>query len=121
MSRNSAEVVRGAYEAFARGDIAFVVEALDPNVEWNEAESFIYAEGNPYIGPNAVLEGIFKRLGSEWDGFSASPEEVLDVGETVVARGYYSGVYKGTGKATSEIFATRISVGTDFKQYDIFG
>ncbi|MCL7427380.1 trypsin-like serine protease [Streptomyces sp. YS415] len=29
-------------------------------------------------------------------------------------------LYKGTGKATSEIFATRISVGTDFKQYDIF-
>lgn len=30
-------------------------------------------------------------------------------------------LYKGTGKATSEIFATRIKVGTDFKQYDIFG
>ncbi len=30
-------------------------------------------------------------------------------------------LYKGTGNATSEIFATRISVGTDFKQYDIFG
>ncbi|UXY32753.1 trypsin-like serine protease [Streptomyces sp. HUAS TT20] len=30
-------------------------------------------------------------------------------------------LYKGTGKAASEIFATRISVGTDFKQYDIFG
>ncbi|CCK27433.1 FG-GAP repeat domain-containing protein [Streptomyces davaonensis JCM 4913] len=30
-------------------------------------------------------------------------------------------LYKGTGKATSEIFATRISVGTDYKQYDIFG
>ncbi|CAL9296359.1 trypsin-like serine protease [Streptomyces olindensis] len=30
-------------------------------------------------------------------------------------------LYAGTGKATSEIFATRQSVGTDFKQYDIFG
>ncbi|MEV5320733.1 trypsin-like serine protease [Streptomyces sp. NPDC052687] len=30
-------------------------------------------------------------------------------------------LYKGTGKATSEIFATRISVGTGFGQYDIFG
>ncbi|MFE0511914.1 trypsin-like serine protease [Streptomyces sp. NPDC058964] len=30
-------------------------------------------------------------------------------------------LYKGTGKATSEIFATRISVGTGFQQYDIFG
>ncbi|MFF4656560.1 trypsin-like serine protease [Streptomyces sp. NPDC001381] len=30
-------------------------------------------------------------------------------------------LYKGTGKATSEIFATRVSLGTTFKQYDLFG
>lgn len=30
-------------------------------------------------------------------------------------------LYKGTGKANSKIFAERKSVGTDFKQYDIFG
>ncbi|MFF4399394.1 trypsin-like serine protease [Streptomyces sp. NPDC001480] len=30
-------------------------------------------------------------------------------------------LYKGTGKATSEIFATRVSVGTGFDKYDIFG
>lgn len=30
-------------------------------------------------------------------------------------------LYKGTGKATSEIFATRVSLGTGFDQYDLFG
>ncbi|MCX4764989.1 trypsin-like serine protease [Streptomyces sp. NBC_01275] len=30
-------------------------------------------------------------------------------------------LYKGTGKSTSEIFATRVSLGTSFKQYDLFG
>ncbi|MEU9312880.1 trypsin-like serine protease [Streptomyces sp. NPDC048256] len=30
-------------------------------------------------------------------------------------------LYKGTGKATSAIFATRVSLGTSFKQYDLFG
>ncbi|MFJ9869802.1 trypsin-like serine protease [Streptomyces sp. NPDC101165] len=30
-------------------------------------------------------------------------------------------LYKGTGKATSEIFATRVSVGTGFQAYDLFG
>ncbi|MFI9807482.1 trypsin-like serine protease [Streptomyces sp. NPDC052301] len=30
-------------------------------------------------------------------------------------------LYKGTGKATSEIFATRVSVGTGFQAYDIWG
>jgi hypothetical protein len=30
-------------------------------------------------------------------------------------------LYPGTGKASSEIFATRVSVGTGFDQYDIWG
>ncbi|MDQ0833431.1 hypothetical protein QF032_005275 [Streptomyces achromogenes] len=30
-------------------------------------------------------------------------------------------LYKGTGTATSAMFATRVSLGTTFKQYDIFG
>ncbi|MFE6524011.1 trypsin-like serine protease [Streptomyces sp. NPDC057794] len=30
-------------------------------------------------------------------------------------------LYQGTGKATSEIFAPRVSVGTGFQQYDIWG
>ncbi|MEW2259230.1 trypsin-like serine protease [Streptomyces sp. NPDC047869] len=30
-------------------------------------------------------------------------------------------LYKGTGKGTSEIFATRVSVGTGFQAYDIWG
>jgi hypothetical protein len=30
-------------------------------------------------------------------------------------------LYKGTGRATSEIFATRTTAGTGFQQYDIFG
>lgn len=30
-------------------------------------------------------------------------------------------LYKGTGKATTEIFAARVSVGTGFQQYDIWG
>ena len=30
-------------------------------------------------------------------------------------------LYKGTGNATSAMFATRVSLGTTFKQYDIFG
>jgi hypothetical protein len=37
---------------------------MDPSIEWNEAENFIYADRNPYVGPQAVLEGVFTRLGS---------------------------------------------------------
>ncbi|SER30630.1 Secreted trypsin-like serine protease [Streptomyces sp. yr375] len=30
-------------------------------------------------------------------------------------------LYKGTGKATTAIFATKVSLGTTYKQYDLFG
>jgi len=98
MSEANVAVVRGLYEAFARGDIPAVLGAMSPDLVWNEAENFIYADGNPYRGPEAVLTGVFARLGSEWDGFVAKPEEYLDAGDTVVALGRYAGTYKATGR-----------------------
>ena len=105
MSEENVNVVRGMYEAFGRGDIPAVIAALDPRVEWWEAENFIYADGNPYVGPQAVLAGVFARIGDEWEGFEVSPEEVLDAGETVVGRGYYSGTYKRNGERVRAQFA----------------
>ena len=105
MSTSNVEVVRGMYAAFARGDIASVLAALDPEVEWLEAENFIYADGNPYLGPSAVLEGVFQRIGAEWEGFAVSPKELLDAGDTVVGHGTYSGVYRRTGRAVRAQFA----------------
>ena len=95
--------VRGAYDAFARGDIPTVLGFLSPDVEWTEAEGFPY--GGTYIGPQAVLEGVFMRLGTEWDGFAAVPDEFIDGGDTVVALGKYSGTYKATGKSFQANFA----------------
>ena len=105
MSQQDANTVRALYEAFGRGDIPFVLSALDGEVEWREADSFIYADKNPYLGPGAVLEGVFARLGGEWEGFAVSPDAVLDAGETIIGRGYYSGVYKQNGNAVRAQFA----------------
>jgi ketosteroid isomerase-like protein len=104
MSQDNVNVVRGMYAAFGTGDIPGVIAALDPGVEWWEAENFIYADKNPYIGPNAVLE-LFMRLGAEWDGFVVSPEEVLDAGDTAIGYGYYSGTYKENGERVRAQFA----------------
>jgi uncharacterized protein len=105
MSEQHVSIVRKTYEAFGRGDIAGVLATLHPEIEWREADNFIYADGNPYIGHNAVLEGVFMRLGTEWDDFAASPTEILDAGDTVVAHGYYSGTYKKTGEKVQAQFA----------------
>lgn len=99
------EIVRGMYESFSKGDVPSVLEQMHHGIEWNEAENFIYADRNPYVGPQAILEGVFMRLGSEWDGFSVLPEEWMDAGNRVVVLGTYKGTHKGTGKRVSAQFA----------------
>lgn len=96
MTENT-EIIRGVYAAFAVGDVPGVLSALDPEVSWTEAEGFPY--GGTYVGPQAVLEGVFMRLGGEWEGFAAVPHEYVSEGETVVAMGDYSGKYNATGKS----------------------
>jgi ketosteroid isomerase-like protein len=100
---NNLELVRGLYEAFAKGDVPTVLGLLDADIAWTEAEGFPY--GGTYNGPNAVLEGVFMRLGSEWDGFAVVPDEFIDAADTIVVLGKYSGAYKTTGKSFEADFA----------------
>ena len=99
MSEQNVALIRAIYDAFAAGDIPGVVGRMSPDMVWNEAENFPYADGNPYRGPEAILGGVFGRLGAEWDGFAALPEEFLDAGDTVVVLGRYRGSCKATGRA----------------------
>jgi ketosteroid isomerase-like protein len=105
MSEEHVNTVRGMYDAFGRGDIPTVLAALDPRVEWWEAENFIYADNNPYVGPDAVLQGVFMRIAGDWEGFAVSPEGVLDAGDTAIGYGHYIGTYKGNGRNVRAQFA----------------
>lgn len=121
MSEENKQKIEGMYAAFGRGDIPFVIGALDPDVEWWEAENFIYADRNPYIGPQAVLEGVFARIGNEWEGFTVTPQDVLDAGDTVVGHGYYAGKYRRTGRDVraqfAHVFSFRNGKVVRFQQY----
>ena len=99
MSQANVDLIRAIYDAFAAGDIPGVLGRMSPDIVWNEAENFPYADGNPYVGPEAVLAGVFARIGAEWDGFEALAEEVIDGGDTIVALGRYRGTCKATGRA----------------------
>ena len=94
---------------------------LAPQIEWREADNFIYADGNPYVGPDAVLHGVFLRLATEWDGFAATPQQFFDAGETVIVTGRYTGAYKATGKSIDAQFAHCYTLAggkvTRFQQY----
>lgn len=99
MSAENVEIVRAMYRAFANGDIPGALSQLSSEVEWWEAENFIYADGNPYIGPQSVLEGVFLRIVSDWNNFAVTPSEILDAGDSVVTLGIYTATHKTTGKS----------------------
>lgn len=121
MSQSNVQVVKGIYDAFAIGNVGAVLASMSPEIVWNEAENFPYADGNPYVGPEAVANGVFARCGSEWNGFGVAVEELLDAGDTVVALGRYVGTYKATGRpqSTQFVHVWRIAGGkaVRFQQY----
>jgi ketosteroid isomerase-like protein len=121
MSKENVALVQGLYDAFATGDVADVLGRMSPDIVWNEAENFPYADGNPYVGPEAIASGVFTRCATEWDGFAVSVEEILDAGDTVIALGRYLGTYKATGKPmrTQLVHVWRVAGGkvVRFQQY----
>jgi ketosteroid isomerase-like protein len=118
---DGAQIIRDLYDAFSVGDVPAVLGSMSQDIAWNEAENFPYADGNPYIGPEAVLNGVFARCIGEWDGFAVEIEEIIDAGDTVIARGRYLGTYKATGRSQStqmaHVWRIRDGKAVAFQQY----
>jgi uncharacterized protein len=115
------QVIRDLYDAFAKGDLPGVLGALDPSVQWIEAESFPYADRSPYSGPGAVAEGVFQRFLTALNDVAVVPERIFDAGETVITEGRYRGVVKATGTRVDAQFAhvwsLRDGKVVEFRQY----
>lgn len=120
MAQNT-KLAEAFYGAIAHGDIPTAIGLMDPQIVWNEAENSPYADRSPYMGIDAALNGVFARLGSEWDGFSATPEQIIDGGDTVVSLGRYRGTYKNTGARLNaqfvHVFTFRDGKIVHFQQY----
>lgn len=101
MSAQNVDAIQTLYEAFGAGDIPTALSVMSPDIVWHEAENFPYADGNPYVGPEAVMNGVFARCATEWDGFGVVMETLLDAGDHVVASGRYRGTWLSTGRAMS--------------------
>ena len=105
MSQQNVDTIRGMYDSFRKGDVPAVLGRMDERVEWIEADNFPYSDRSPYIGPQAVLEGVFMRLGEDWAEFSVMPEQMIDAEGSVIVLGHHHGRYKETGKELHAQFA----------------
>lgn len=91
------ETIQAAYAAFGRNDPSTLFAAMDPAINWNEAEGAPLADRSPYVGPQAVGEGVFGRLLAAIDNFTVVPSTFIDGGDHIVVLGRYGGTMKAGG------------------------
>ncbi|MDT7827328.1 nuclear transport factor 2 family protein [Pricia sp. S334] len=93
-------IIKDMYNAFAEGNIPAVLAGMDDYIVWNEAEGNSLADGNPYKGPDAVMNGVFGRLGAEWENFRLVDIKLHGMSnDQVLATLRYHGKYIKTGKS----------------------
>jgi hypothetical protein len=95
--RNTYELVRDHYAANDRRDLAGMIADIAPECRWTEMDGFPCA--GTYIGPQAVVENVFKALGEQFDDYTFTLERLLDAGDEAVGIGNYTATYKATGKS----------------------
>lgn len=101
-------IINNLYKAFEVGDMPTVLGGMDANVVWNEAEGNAYADGNPYIGPDAVLNGVFARIGTEHEYFKLENIQLHEMSNNqVLATLRYDAKLKANG-ATYNVQAAHL-------------
>lgn len=97
MSKENVEIVRSFFVADLEEALAYV----DPSIVWNPVEE------SSTQGPEAVRAST-KRWKSEWDDYAVIPEELIDMGDRVVATVRFRARGRGSG------------IEIDDRLYDVF-
>lgn len=119
--REPRDLIQSLYDAFARGDVGYVLGSFAPDIEWFEAEGNPLAAGNPFDSPERVGAEVFGYLVGVFDGYAALPESMVAEGDQVVVFGRYQGVHRESGERLDAPFVhhwlVRNDVITRFQQY----
>jgi ketosteroid isomerase-like protein len=85
------EVVQELYRCFREKDHDGFRNLCTDDLEWVQNPGF--PNGTVRKGADMVIEGVFKGLRHEWDGFSYKIEQMLDAGSSIVVIGEYQGIH----------------------------
>lgn len=94
MAPEDVQILRNAYEALNRGEIARALDALDLDAEWSEHSEL--PEAATYRGRDSIrafLEGYLES----WEDFHQTTEEVIDAGDRVAVMLHLAARGKGSG------------------------
>jgi ketosteroid isomerase-like protein len=82
MSNNNAEVIRRAYQAYAHGDLATMLELVDPELEWTYLDPTLQQPTPHVCHGRHELEQVLRGWAEH--GLRAELEEVTSSGELVM-------------------------------------
>lgn len=101
--KTNLEIIRSTYQGASAENGKNLLAALASDATWTEAAGFPYA--GTYIGPDAIIANVFKRLSTEWIDYQAKVHTFMADSDQVAAFGVYSGTYRKTGIAMTATFA----------------
>jgi len=92
---STVDIVRAHYAASDRGDLPGMMADFSPEIVWTECAGFDTA--GTYVGPEAIVAGVFGPTAATWDGFTVTVDRLVADGDTVVALARYTATHRATG------------------------
>jgi uncharacterized protein len=92
MADENVEVIRGAYDAFARGDIPAIIQILHDDVDWHVPAALPHrfeAHGHDEV------RQFFEKLVGMWEGLAVEIDQIVASGDHVVVLGRANGKIDG--------------------------
>lgn len=117
MSESDVSTIRGAYEAFGRGDIPGVMSILAESVGWDAPD--VLPHGGSFHGRDGVGT-FFQGIGEKWEEMHVEPAQFLDASGKVVVVGRVTGTLRGGGPAEygfAHVFTLTNGAVTAFHEY----
>jgi ketosteroid isomerase-like protein len=117
---NPTQKVQELYAAFGRGDVAFIIAALAPDVTWS-----VDGPANlPFFGDRKGPAGVtqfFQDIGMNLEIQEFTPQQFFAQGDTVIALGFERGQAKTTGKPIAghwaHVFTFKNGLVVAFREY----
>lgn len=97
IEKTNVQVLKDAYDAFARGDIDTVLDTLSEDVEWEVPGPPEIPYAGLFRGKNGVAD-FFRILADSDDVLFFEAETFLAQGDRVAVLGHYSARVKATGR-----------------------
>jgi uncharacterized protein len=101
MSQSNVALIQSLYAAFGRGDIATIIAALAPDVDWringNRSDYPLFGSRK---GPSEV-QAFFEEIPKLQDFSEFTPCEFLATGDRVFVLGHYTATIRKTGRKTA--------------------